>query len=163
MRLSIYTDGACYPNPGVGAYCAIITNGKEEHSMVRKFQHTTNNRMELLAVIEPLEALKKIGYMITIYTDSQYVANPYNKKWMKGWIKRGWVKADKKPVLNIDLWKRLNAAMEKHTVHFEWVRGHNGHPQNERCDQLAVKARSNPKFPCCVDTEYKNGNGAETQ
>ena len=103
------------------------------------YQKTTNNRMEMMAVIAGMEALNR-PCEITVYSDSQYVVKAFNEHWLDGWIKKGWKRGKNESVKNVDLWKRLLAAMEKHQVSFQWVKGHNGHPQNERCDELATTA-----------------------
>jgi ribonuclease HI len=151
--LKLYSDGACSGNPGPGAYGSIMVKRSQERTFTKSFAHTTNNRMELLGVIEPIESLEG-SYDIEIWTDSQYVANAINEKWLESWIKKGWKKADKKPVLNRDLWQRLLKIMEKHTLTFNWIRGHNAHPQNERCDQMAVRSILLDKHKTS-DTEYE--------
>ena len=143
-KVTLYTDGACSGNPGVGGYGAILvhidSNGvKHEKEFSQGYQMTTNNQMELLAVIVGLEALKK-PCDVKIYSDSKYVVDAFNNKWIDGWIAKGWRTAGKAPVKNVDLWKRLLAAKEAHDVEFIWVKGHAGHEYNERCDQLAVAA-----------------------
>ena len=139
MNVTIYTDGACSGNPGPGGYGAILMYGAHKKELSGGDPNTTNNRMELMGVIVALEALNR-PCDITFYTDSQYVVKAFNENWIAGWLKRGWVNSQKKPVKNVDLWKRLLAAKEPHRVTFEWVRGHNGHPENERCDALATAA-----------------------
>ena len=143
-KVTLYTDGACSGNPGVGGYGAILvhidSNGvKHEKEFSQGYQMTTNNQMELLAVIVGLEALKK-PCDVKIYSDSKYVVDAFNNKWIDGWIAKGWRTAGKAPVKNVDLWKRLLVAKEAHDVEFIWVKGHAGHEYNERCDQLAVAA-----------------------
>lgn len=143
-NITIYTDGACSGNPGPGGYGVILRDEEgREKELSEGFKHTTNNRMELRAVIVGLEALKRPSN-VRIVTDSQYVVNSIEKKWLDGWIKKGWRKADKSPVLNIDLWKRLLPQLKEHKVTFTWVRGHAGHAENERCDVLAVEASQRP-------------------
>ena len=144
MKVTIYTDGACSGNPGVGGFGTILTfvdanNVKHEKELSEGYKLTTNNQMELLAVITGLEALKKPCDVI-IYSDSKYVVDAFNNKWIDGWIAKGWKTAGKSPVKNSDLWKRLLKAKEKHNVEFIWVKGHAGHEYNERCDTLAVNA-----------------------
>ena len=137
--VEIFSDGACSGNPGPGGYGAILRwNGKEKELSGGE-KHTTNNRMELLGVITGLEALNR-PCTVEVHTDSQYVVNAFNQHWIEGWLKRGWKNAKKEPVKNIDLWKRLIAAKEPHSVSFHWVKGHAGHPLNERCDDLATTA-----------------------
>ena len=143
-KVNLYTDGACSGNPGVGGYGAILVhvdaNGvKHEKEFSQGYQMTTNNQMELLAVIVGLEALKK-PCNVTIYSDSKYVVDAFNNKWIDGWIAKGWKTAGKSPVKNVDLWKRLLEAKKTHDVEFIWVKGHAGHEYNERCDSLAVAA-----------------------
>jgi len=139
-RVQLYTDGACSGNPGPGGWAYILRHpatGKEIEGSGGEAQ-TTNNRMELRAVIEGLGLLKKPS-VVELYSDSQYVLNGL-KEWMKSWKARGWKTADKKPVKNQDLWEQLDALQQVHTLRFHWIRGHNEHPENERCDRLAVAA-----------------------
>jgi ribonuclease HI len=139
-EITVYTDGACSGNPGPGGYGIILidTDGREKE-LSAGYRLTTNNRMELLAVIVALETLK-FPCKVKLYSDSQYIINAINEKWLKNWIARNWRKADKKPVLNQDLWKRLVPQLESHDVTFIWTKGHAGDPLNERCDELAVEA-----------------------
>ncbi len=144
MKVIIYTDGSARSNPGRGGYGAVLkyTNpaGKTFTSeLSRGYAKTTNNRMELMAVIVALEALNR-PCDVEVHSDSQYVVNAFNKHWIDGWIKKGWTRGKKEPVKNVDLWKRLLEAKEPHNVTFIWVKGHDGHLQNERCDQLATMA-----------------------
>ena len=136
--VEIYTDGACSGNPGPGGWGALLRFGNHEKEMSGGEPATTNNRMEMMAAIMALEALTG-PTQVKLYTDSQYVQKGATE-WMPGWMRRGWKTADKQPVKNVDLWQRLQAAMARHKVQFIWVRGHNGHPENERVDQLAVAA-----------------------
>lgn len=139
-NVTIFTDGACSGNPGPGGYGIILADeAGRRKELSAGYKMTTNNRMELMAVIVGLEALKRPSN-VRVVTDSQYVAKAIKEKWLDNWIARGWRKADKKPVLNVDLWKRLLPLLEQHTVTFEWIKGHAGHPENERCDELAVLA-----------------------
>lgn len=143
-KVTLYTDGACSGNPGIGGYGAILVhvddNGiKHEKEFSQGYKMTTNNQMELLAVIVGLEALKK-PCNVTVYSDSKYVVDAFNNKWIDGWIAKGWRTAGKSPVKNVDMWKRLLEAMKPHDVEFVWVKGHAGHEYNERCDSLAVAA-----------------------
>ena len=143
-KVTLYTDGACSGNPGVGGFGAILVhvdaNGiKHEKEFSQGYKMTTNNQMELLAVIVGLEALKK-PCEVTVYSDSKYVVDAFNNKWIDGWIAKGWKTAGKSPVKNVDLWKRLLEAKKQHDVEFIWVKGHAGHEYNERCDSLAVAA-----------------------
>ena len=140
----LYSDGACCVNPGRGGYGAILKYKTVEKVMSKGFELTTNNRMELLGVIEPLEALKE-PCRVKVFSDSQYVVHAFTKGWLQNWIKNDWKKTNRKPALNIDLWKRFLPLLEKHDIHFNWVRGHNNNPDNERCDQIAVRACFNSK------------------
>lgn len=136
--VEIYTDGACSGNPGPGGWGALLRYGGTEKELSGGECETTNNRMELMGAIAALESLTKPS-RVRLYTDSQYVQKGASE-WLAGWVKKGWKTADKKPVKNADLWQRLQAAMAQHQVEFIWVRGHNGHPDNERVDRLAVAA-----------------------
>ena len=136
-EVCLYTDGACSGNPGPGGWGAILEYNGTERELSGGEEDTTNNRMELTAVIEGFGALKE-PCRVTLYTDSQYVANAVNKGWADSWRKNGWRKADKKPVLNIDLWEKLLPLLDIHEVTIVWIRGHSGHPFNERCDKLAT-------------------------
>lgn len=136
-EIELFTDGACSGNPGPGGWGAILRYNGIEKELSGGEENTTNNRMELTAVIEGLSALKE-PCRVRLVTDSRYVADGIGKGWAASWRKNGWRKADKKPALNADLWERLLRLTELHTVEIEWVRGHNGHPENERCDALAV-------------------------
>ncbi len=138
-KVDIFTDGACSGNPGPGGYGTILRAGGVEKELSGGEANTTNNRMELMAVIIGLKALRR-PCDITIYTDSQYVANGITKGWAEGWKKNGWRKADKKPALNSDLWETLLSELSKHEYRIIWLKGHAGHPENERCDKLAVAA-----------------------
>lgn len=138
-KVNIYTDGACKGNPGAGGWGTILVYGEHEKELSGGEAMTTNNRMELTAVISGLEALRE-PCEITLTSDSTYVINSVTKGWLYGWQKKNWVKDRNTPVPNTDLWKRLLQAMEPHTITWVWVRGHNGHPYNERCDRLAVAA-----------------------
>lgn len=133
----IYTDGACSGNPGAGGYACILICGKKEKEISGGEALTTNNRMELTAVIKGLEALKR-SCDVKIYSDSKYVVDAINKGWAVSWRARGWKKGDKSPALNPDLWERLLNLTETHNTEFIWVKGHDGNEYNERCDRLAV-------------------------
>ena len=137
-KVEIYTDGACSGNPGPGGWGAVLVYGKIEKEMYGGEAETTNNRMELTAVITALEALKE-PCEVKLTTDSKYVCDAINQGWLPSWVLKGWRKADKKPVLNVDLWERLLPLLDRHKVEFIWVKGHAGHPYNERCDTLAVE------------------------
>ncbi len=133
--VTIYSDGACKGNPGPGGWGALLVAGGRERELFGGEAHTTNNRMELLAVIRALEALTR-HCEINLYTDSQYVKNGI-ETWIHGWKRNGWKTADRKPVKNADLWHELDALAKQHTIRWHWVRGHNDHPGNERADALA--------------------------
>ena len=134
-QVEIFTDGACRGNPGPGGWGAILRFGAVEKELSGGEAETTNNRMELMAAISALEALKR-PVSVDIHTDSTYVRDGITK-WIHGWKKRDWRTADKKPVKNVDLWQRLDAAVGQHQVDWHWVKGHAGHPENERADELA--------------------------
>lgn len=141
-NVRIYSDGACSGNPGPGGWGAIIQcdKPKAEKELSGAEANTTNNRMEMLAIIEAAALLKE-ACDITIYTDSTYVADAFRKRWIDSWQKNGWRTAAKTPVKNEDLWRRMLEVLARHKVRWEWIRGHAGHPQNERADRLAVAAR----------------------
>ncbi|MEB2318592.1 MAG: ribonuclease HI [Pseudomonadota bacterium] len=134
-RIDIYTDGACKGNPGPGGWGALLVSGEHRKELFGGEARTTNNRMELLAVIRALEALRGSGEIV-IHTDSQYVQKGITE-WMRGWKARGWKTADRKPVKNSDLWLRLDELQAGHRIQWRWVRGHSGHPGNEAADALA--------------------------
>ena len=136
-KVNIYTDGACRGNPGKGGWGAVLVYGTIERELSGGEPLTTNNRMELSAVIAALSALKE-PCEVTLTTDSQYVVNAIEKGWLANWQKNNWRKSDKGEVLNVDLWKKLLELLDTHNVSFVWVKGHNGHPYNERCDKLAT-------------------------
>ncbi len=135
--VTLYTDGACSGNPGPGGWGAILEFEGHEKELSGGENSTTNNRMELTAVIRGLEALKE-PCTVELYSDSKYVIDALEKGWAKGWKKRGWVKSDKKPALNPDLWERLLELTDVHQVRCHWVKGHADNPKNNRCDTLAV-------------------------
>ncbi len=135
--IEIFTDGACSGNPGPGGWGVVLRYGNREKELSGGEAMTTNNRMELTAAIMGLSALKE-PCAVKLVTDSKYVAEAIDKGWARSWQKNGWKKADKKPALNSDLWQRLLELLDVHTVNIEWVKGHAGHPENERCDKLAV-------------------------
>jgi ribonuclease HI len=137
-RIEAFTDGACLGNPGPGGWGALLRFGDRERELSGADPATTNNRMELMAAISALEALKR-PCSVTLYTDSRYVIDGVTK-WLRPWKARGWKTADRQPVKNVDLWQRLEAAKELHQVDWQWVRGHSGHVENERVDQLAREA-----------------------
>lgn len=135
MTVEIFTDGSCLHNPGPGGWGAILVYGDTEKEISGGAEDTTNNRMELMAAIMALEALKR-PVQVTLTSDSTYLKDGITK-WIKGWKKNGWKTAAKKPVANQDLWQRLDQAIEGHDITWAWVKGHAGHPMNERCDELA--------------------------
>lgn len=136
-HVDIYTDGACRGNPGRGGWGAILVYGKKEKEMSGGEPMTTNNRMELMAAIAAMEALRE-PCEITLTSDSKYLTDAINKGWLASWKKNGWKKADKSPVLNVELWERIDRLLTVHKVTFVWVHGHRGHIYNERCDVLAT-------------------------
>ena len=144
-HIEIYTDGAARGNPdgpgGYGAVLKFVDKNGELHmkELSDGFDKTTNNRMELLGVIKALEALNH-PCIIDLYSDSKYVISAFNEHWIEGWLKKGWVNSQKKPVKNRPLWERLLKAVEGHNITWHWVKGHAGHPENERCDELATTA-----------------------
>jgi ribonuclease HI len=139
--IELFTDGASSGNPGPGGYGAILRSGKHYKELSEGYRKTTNNRMELMAVIKGLEALNKPNQTVHIYSDSKYVIDSVEKKWVNSWLQKGF--KDKK---NKDLWLRYLDISKQHTIKFTWVRGHNGHPENERCDELAVAAGKQPNL-----------------
>ena len=141
-KVEIFTDGACSGNPGPGGWGAILRCGNTEKELSGGEKDTTNNRMELTAVISALKALK-YPCEVNVTTDSKYVYESVTKGWVYSWKKNGWRKADKKPALNVDLWEKLLPLLKQHDVTFLWVKGHAGHPENERCDELAVSFYKN--------------------
>ena len=147
-RITLYTDGAARGNPGPGGYGVLLMAGKHRKEISEGFRETTNNRMELLAVIVGLEALKNKGSNVTVYTDSKYVADAVSKGWVFEWEKKGFKKKK-----NPDLWRRFLKIYPKHNITFQWVEGHAGIPGNERCDQLAVEASHQDKL--AIDKGYE--------
>ena len=135
--VEIYTDGACSGNPGAGGYGVVLLYGSARKELSEGYRLTTNNRMEVLAVIKGLEALKE-PCQVTLYSDSKYVVDAIQKGWAKKWQANHWMRNAKEPALNSDLWEQLLGLLGQHDVTFHWVKGHAGHPMNERCDQLAV-------------------------
>ncbi len=149
MQIMIHTDGGASGNPGPGGYGAVLESGKYRKELWQGFRRTTNNRMELIAVIVALESLKKPGMNVTVVSDSRYVVDAIEKGWLFGWEKKGFAKTK-----NPDLWKRFLKVFRQHTVKFNWIRGHTGHPLNELCDRLAVNAYKQPHLE--VDEGYEN-------
>ena len=136
-QVTIYTDGACSGNPGPGGWGAVLLDGTHRKEISGGEAATTNNRMELTAVIAALSLLKE-SCIVELYSDSKYVIDALEKGWARGWKKRGWVKSDKKPALNPDLWQQLLELVDRHQLHYHWVKGHAENPENNRCDQMAV-------------------------
>ncbi|MBQ2752064.1 MAG: ribonuclease HI [Oscillospiraceae bacterium] len=136
-HVTIFTDGACSGNPGPGGWGAILRYNQVEKELSGGEKETTNNRMELTAAISALSALKE-PCKVTLYSDSKYLVDGMSKGWAKGWRAKGWRKSDGKPALNPDLWQQLLDLFEQHEVELVWIKGHNEHPENERCDRLAV-------------------------
>ena len=136
-QIEIYTDGACSGNPGPGGWGVVLRYGEREKELSGGENPTTNNRMELTAVIKALEALKE-SCKISLYTDSKYVSDAFNQGWIYAWMKKGWKKADNKPVLNQELWQRLYELWKMHEITLIWVKGHADNQYNNRCDELAV-------------------------
>ena len=142
MKIHIYTDGAASGNPGPGGYGIVLISGKHRKEIAQGYRLTTNNRMELLAVIVALEQIKALGSDVLVTSDSKYVVDSVEKGWVFNWNKKGF-----KGKKNSDLWKRFLDIYSKHKVHFVWVKGHNNHPENERCDALAVTASKKANLP----------------
>ena len=136
-QVTIYTDGACSGNPGPGGWGAVLLYGEHSRELSGGEAHTTNNRMELTAVIEALSFLKE-PCVVELWSDSRYVIDAHSKGWARSWKARGWKKADKKPALNPELWERLLTLTQMHTMHYHWVKGHAENQYNNRCDALAV-------------------------
>ncbi len=151
--VEIYTDGAARGNPGPGGYGAILKYGQHEKELSQGYRRTTNNRMELLAVIAALESLTRIGLEIVIYSDSKYVVDAVNQRWVFGWQKKGF-KGKKNP----DLWQRFLQSYAKHRIKFIWIKGHNDHPYNERCDVLATTAADGSGL--LIDEAFESGAAA---
>jgi len=152
MQINIYTDGAASGNPGPGGYGVVMEAGGHRKELSGGFRRTTNNRMELLAVIVGLEKLKKPGSLVTVWSDSKYVVDSVEKGWVFNWVKKGF-----KGKKNEDLWRRFLEIYRKHQVSFRWIKGHNDHPQNERCDTLAVQAGKSSSLE--IDAWYE-ANGS---
>src|SRR5690606_30968489 len=150
--IELFTDGASSGNPGPGGYGAILRSGPHYKELSEGFRKTTNNRMELMAVIKGLEALKKLNQQVTIYSDSKYVVDAVEKGWVQGWVRKGL--AGKK---NSYLWMRFLNVYKLHHVRFVWVKGHAGHPENERCGRLAVRV-SQDSAQCKIDSVFEMGN-----
>ena len=153
-KVTIYTDGAAQGNPGRGGFGAVLIAGPHRKEISEGFRLTTNNRMELLSVIVALEALKNEGSNVTVYSDSKYVVDAVEKRWVFGWETKGFKKKK-----NVDLWQRFLKIYPKHNVSFKWVKGHAGIPENERCDQLAVEAAEGGNLK--VDKEYEKSQDSD--
>ncbi|GAM57340.1 ribonuclease HI [Vibrio ishigakensis] len=149
-QVEIFTDGSCLGNPGPGGYGIVLRYKGHEKQIAKGFERTTNNRMEMMAAVEALKLLKE-PCEVVLTTDSQYVRQGITQ-WIHGWKKRGWKKADKKPVINVDLWKALDSEAQRHKIEWKWVKGHAGHRENEICDEIARAAADNPTD---VDTGYQ--------
>jgi len=147
--ITLYTDGAAKGNPGPGGYGTVLIFGKHRKELTQGFRMTTNNRMELLAVIAGLEALKTNEHPVTIYSDSKYVVDAINKGWLESWVKKGF-----KGKKNVDLWQRFLPLQKRFKLTFKWVKGHAGIPENERCDQLAVQSAESANL--LVDEGFEN-------
>lgn len=152
-KVEIYTDGSCLGNPGAGGVGVLLRYQQHEKTLSQGYQLTTNNRMELLAVILALESLKR-SCEIILYSDSQYMKNGINQ-WIHNWKKNHWQTTNKKPVKNKDLWQRLDQAIQRHHIEWQWVKGHSGHRENEMVDQLARQAAEHPTF---IDSGYVSDN-----
>lgn len=155
-KIIIYTDGACTGNPGHGGYGAVLMKGNLRKELSEGYRFTTNNRMEMLAVIVALQSIKDKDADITIHTDSRLIVDAIEKGWVDNWKRRGWKKADKKPVLNQDLWMRMDGLLYQLRVSFKWVKGHAGIEENERCDELATTKAEYEPFK--IDNVYESEN-----
>jgi ribonuclease HI len=153
--VTIYTDGSSLGNPGPGGWGAILIWGDAQKELSRGYVETTNNRMEIRAVLHALMHLTR-PCAVHVHTDSRYVCDAIAKKWIQGWIKNGWLTSAKKPVKNRDLWEQLLPLLHKHDVVFHWVKAHDGHPENERCDELAKNAARQTNRE--IDTGYEGGD-----
>ena len=157
--ITIYTDGACLGNPGPGGYGVVLLYGDRRKELSGGYRRTTNNRMELTAAIRGLAALKE-PCQVQLVSDSAYLVNAIEKGWARRWQTNGWRRQDKKPAENRDLWEEILELCDKHQVRFEWIRGHTGHPENERCDRLAVRAAQSSELP--ADTGYEDSSPPKT-
>jgi len=154
-HVAIHTDGACSGNPGPGGYGLILSHGEKQRELSAGFRRTTNNRMEMMAAVAGLQALR-YKCSVTLYTDSQYVAESMSQGWAARWRLNGWRRNKKEKAVNVDLWAQLLDLCAQHEVTFTWVKGHAGHPENERCDRLAVLAAQGRDLP--ADEEYEREN-----
>ncbi len=155
--ITLYTDGSCLGNPGPGGYGVVLVYGESRKELSGGYRRTTNNRMELMAAIRGLAALKE-PCQVQLVSDSAYLVNAIEKGWARRWQKNGWRRQDKKPAENRDLWEEILKLCDHHQVRFEWIRGHTGHPENERCDRLAVLAAKSAELP--ADTGYEGSSPA---
>ena len=158
-HITIYTDGSAIGNPGPGGYGIVLRYGEHRRELSGGFRWTTNNRMEILAAIEALRALKE-PCTVTLHSDSQYLVDAITKGWVRRWQSKGWMRTKKERALNVDLWLELLPLLEKHDVTFVWVRGHAGNPDNERCDVLAKRAAAQQDLP--PDEVYETEQAART-
>ena len=156
--VTIYTDGACSGNPGPGGYGVLLQSGKHQKELAQGYRQTTNNRMELMAVIAALQILTRTCE-VTLYSDSRYVVDSIEKGWAKSWRARGWRKADKQPALNADLWALALDLLAKHKVRLVWVKGHASNPGNNRCDEIAVAASRSA--PLLVDEGFEKARASK--
>ena len=154
-KVAIYTDGSCLGNPGPGGWGVVLRCNGHEKELSGGFANTTNNRMEITAVLEGLSALRE-PCLVDLYTDSQYVHKAVTEGWLENWQRNGWRTAAKKPVKNRDLWERLLPPLKRHAVHFHWIQGHAGHPENEHCDALARMQAGRPDLPPESGTDADN-------
>ncbi len=145
-EIKLYTDGACSGNPGPGGYGTVLIYNGIRKELSGGYANTTNNRMEIMAVLKGLEALKE-SCRVTVYSDSKYVVDAIEKGWVDKWRKNNWMRSNKEKALNVDLWQRLLALMTRHEVNFQWVKGHHTNEENNRCDQLAVQASRQMNLP----------------
>ena len=152
--VKIYTDGSSRGNPGPGGYGTIVAYGEHRRELSQGFEKTTNNRMEILAAIAGLEILRE-PCQVTVYSDSRYLVDAQTKGWIEGWKSRGWKKKDKSEVKNVDLWERLEQAAHDHQIDWQWVKGHAGHEENERCDELATQAADGEAGLLVRDSGFK--------
>jgi ribonuclease HI len=146
-RIDLFTDGGCSPNPGAGGYGVVLACAGRRRELSGGFALTTNNRMEIFAAIAGLEALQKPGCLVTVYSDSRYLIDAIEKGWARKWRRNQWMRTPEEKAKNADLWERLLAVLDRHRVTFQWVKGHAGHPENERCDQLAGAALARKDLP----------------
>lgn len=153
-HIHLFSDGSCLGNPGPGGWAALLrlVNSGHERELYGGFEHTTNNRMEIISVLEGLKALNE-PCRVDVYSDSQYVCHAIRKGWLSSWQKNNWTKSDKKPVKNRDLWEALLPLLTQHQVTFHWLRGHAGHPENERCDALARQQAGRTDLPADMGME----------